>query len=420
MALSFLAFSYCVLFSVILAINYTKPAEGISSHKSKFNTIPLIISPDENNFASTSFRHDNVEYLKNYRIKEEALEMLMEKALQLLENSILINNSSTGTTTYVMNSKKTDLPTPRSDSTVEYIHQLLSFVRNPVISVELPKESETGRLIFFKGFKKLMWPVLFGIQMVKLTLFAIFLPSILGSLGKIVGKGLSQVSSFTNHAEPVDDLEFRDNYENLENIVNNGNDNGYLLSDSATANSFMMQMYEPYYKGAEHQNGNHREKINSPFAKYSKKHMHSKKDNFNVFQDIPSSSLLLANYDPFYSPLLSRLDAVFQQLSLQNNQELCREKLVCLMYANPAKFAPYSNLVSAQLSRELNELKRPTTDNPHILRFFKYMKAAKDGQDGVSCEQTYECNTLENSSNPAMINTFNDINKLVHARLLQS
>ena len=70
--------------------------------------------------------------------------------------------------------------------------------------------------------------------------------------------------------------------------------------------------------------------------------------------------------------------------------------------------------------RELNELKRPTTDNPHILRFFKYMKAAKDGQDGVSCEQTYECNTLENSSNPAMINTFNDINKLVHARLLQS
>lgn len=78
----------------------------------------------------------------------------------------------------------------------------------------------------------------------------------------------------------------------------------------------------------------------------------SKRDDFKVFHDIPSSSLLLTNYDPFYSPLLSRLDAVFQQLGLESNKdEKCREKLVCLMYANPAKYAPYSNLVSAQLSR---------------------------------------------------------------------
>ena len=78
----------------------------------------------------------------------------------------------------------------------------------------------------------------------------------------------------------------------------------------------------------------------------------SKRDDFKVFHDIPSSSLLLTNYDPFYSPLLSRLDAVFQQLGLPStNDEKCREKLVCLMYSNPAKYAPYSNLVSAQLSR---------------------------------------------------------------------
>lgn len=78
----------------------------------------------------------------------------------------------------------------------------------------------------------------------------------------------------------------------------------------------------------------------------------SKRDDFKVFHDIPSSSLLLTNYDPFYSPLLSRLDAVFQQLGLVSTQdEKCREKLVCLMYSNPAKYAPYSNLVSAQLSR---------------------------------------------------------------------
>lgn len=78
----------------------------------------------------------------------------------------------------------------------------------------------------------------------------------------------------------------------------------------------------------------------------------SKRDDFKIFHDIPASSLLLTNYDPFYSPLLSRLDSVFQQLGLKSVQdEKCREKLVCLMYSNPAKYAPYSNLVSAQLSR---------------------------------------------------------------------
>ena len=78
----------------------------------------------------------------------------------------------------------------------------------------------------------------------------------------------------------------------------------------------------------------------------------SKRDDFKIFHDIPSSSHLLMNYDPFYSPLLSRLDSVFQQLGLgMVSDERCREKLVCLMYSNPAKYAPYSNLVSAQLSR---------------------------------------------------------------------
>lgn len=83
----------------------------------------------------------------------------------------------------------------------------------------------------------------------------------------------------------------------------------------------------------------------------------SKRDDFKIFHDIPSSSHLLMNYDPFYSPLLSRLDSVFQQLGLgMVSDERCREKLVCLMYSNPAKYAPYSNLVSAQLSRWVVEI----------------------------------------------------------------
>jgi hypothetical protein len=66
---------------------------------------------------------------------------------------------------------------------------------------------------------------------------------------------------------------------------------------------------------------------------------------------------------------------------------------------------------------ELNELRKPISDNPDIMRFFKYMKAAKDGQDGVNCELVHNgCTTYNEMANPAMVNTFNDINKLVNAR----
>lgn len=77
----------------------------------------------------------------------------------------------------------------------------------------------------------------------------------------------------------------------------------------------------------------------------------TEKKDFHVFQNLPDSSLMLTNYDPFYSPLLSRIDTVFKQLSIDSSTEKCREKIICLMYGNPAKYAPYSNLVSAQLSR---------------------------------------------------------------------
>ena len=54
-------------------------------------------------------------------------------------------------------------------------------------------------------------------------------------------------------------------------------------------------------------------------------------------------------YDAFYSPLLQRMDDVFVQLGF--NEEACRERLVCSMYKKPSRFAPHSNLVSAELSR---------------------------------------------------------------------
>ncbi|KAI8423229.1 hypothetical protein MSG28_014265 [Choristoneura fumiferana] len=100
-----------------------------------------------------------------------------------------------------------------------------------------------SRALFTFGLKKFFVPLLFGAQLVKGMLLAMFLPSILGSFGKILGKGLAPT-------------------ENGEAGTQIG---GQSLSDVKL--------------------------------------------------------------------------------------ESCREQLICLMYASPAKYAPYSNLVSAQLSR---------------------------------------------------------------------
>ncbi|XP_055677132.1 uncharacterized protein LOC129786264 [Lutzomyia longipalpis] len=324
----------------------------------------------------------------------------------------------------------------RSHSTVE--QRLRDFADSCVINVDVGRALGTGRIFFFKGLKKMMWPLFIGLQVVKTALLALFLPSLIGSLGKIVGKGLSSVSSFGQPQEPVEDLEFKDNtYLDNESSYSTGAGNGGMTTSQNGGTTSYMQQDNKYgnglYDGAtsETQNsivkfGPHGQKVSymmSPdgnyYSKYHNSMMSAKRDDFKIFHDIPASSMLLTNYDPFYSPLLSRLDAIFQQLGLGTGEEACRQKLVCLMYASPAKYAPYSNLISAQLSRELNELKKPTSDNPDIMRFFKYMKAAKDGQDGVNCDMTNrDCIDLKDNTSPAMITTFNDINKLVQARKL--
>lgn len=69
----------------------------------------------------------------------------------------------------------------------------------------------------------------------------------------------------------------------------------------------------------------------------------------------------------------------------------------------------------------MNELRKPTSDNPEILRFFKYMKAAKEGQEGIDCTRAYpRCPSLTpDGGTTAMLTTYNDINKLVSARKFQ-
>lgn len=75
--------------------------------------------------------------------------------------------------------------------------------------------------MFFAGLKKFMWPLFIGLQVIKTVVLVLFLPSIIGSVGKIVGKGLPSLSGtvagFSQpHAntETIDDLDFKDNSAN--------------------------------------------------------------------------------------------------------------------------------------------------------------------------------------------------------------
>ncbi|EDW14691.2 uncharacterized protein LOC6573139 [Drosophila mojavensis] len=327
------------------------------------------------------------------------------------------------------------------------------------VELNVPRALQSARLLFFAGLKKIMWPIYMALQVLKSLLFALFLPTIIGSVSRLIGKGItsgsaSSVPLFVRPMDPPQELDFRDNSLNFEE------DNKFAMADdgkpsagyeynaeasqqqsqyapfnpnslnSATLSRYGGQQMQDTYLSALQSIGAASFKNSQSLSSGSSSGMAApgmaKKpaspanmNTFQSFQKVPNSSLLLSNYDPFYSPLLSRLDSVFAQLKLNSENEHCREKLICLMYANPAKYAPYSNLVSAQLSRELNELRKPTSDNPDILRFFKYMRAAKDGQDGVDCEQSFvKCKEFKDFENPAMLSTYNDINKLVEARKL--
>lgn len=73
------------------------------------------------------------------------------------------------------------------------------------------------------ALKKLLLPVFIGAQLVKSVLIAMFLPSIIGSLGKLLGKGLSTFSGVSGASagagqNQVEDFEFKDTspYNNEE------------------------------------------------------------------------------------------------------------------------------------------------------------------------------------------------------------
>jgi hypothetical protein len=96
------------------------------------------------------------------------------------------------------------------------------------------------------GLKKLLLPIFIGAQIVKSVLIALFLPSILGGLGKLVGKGVSTFASASGSSGPsnnnIDDFEFKDNM-------------GFENGDSATADSKYSFTYPEIPGGAAYDNG---------------------------------------------------------------------------------------------------------------------------------------------------------------------
>ncbi|XP_014212834.1 uncharacterized protein LOC106642537 [Copidosoma floridanum] len=92
--------------------------------------------------------------------------------------------------------------------------------------------------------------------------------------------------------------------------------------------------------------------------------------------------------DEFYGPIVERLDEIFNQLRF--SEESCRERLVCSMYKNPALYAPHSNIVSNELSRDPQELRENVT-SLSSQRFHRYFNAAQIGQDGGDCLRAFYC-----------------------------
>ncbi|XP_008548246.1 uncharacterized protein LOC103571749 [Microplitis demolitor] len=93
--------------------------------------------------------------------------------------------------------------------------------------------------------------------------------------------------------------------------------------------------------------------------------------------------------DTFYGPILRRLDDIFLQLKF--SEEPCKERLICSMYKNPGIYSPHSNIVSNELSRDPQELKRKVTGSASSQRFYRYVAAARLGQEGGDCLRNYPC-----------------------------
>jgi len=109
-----------------------------------------------------------------------------------------------------------------------------------------------------------------------------------------------------------------------------------------------------------------------------------------IIQDQVKYDPTLPEYqkDIAFGPLLSRMDAYFTYLRVQDDG--CRLRAICQLARDTETFAPLSQLVLSVL-RKSEGFSRPATFEPSVFRFFRYYWAAERGADvnGGDCGQLY-------------------------------
>ncbi|CAK1541131.1 unnamed protein product [Leptosia nina] len=106
---------------------------------------------------------------------------------------------------------------------------------------------------------------------------------------------------------------------------------------------------------------------------------------------------ILAAEDPdtvqaeqFYGSLLEKVDVILAPMGAVDIG--CKERAICSLYRDPFGHAPYSNLVSNELSKDSSELV-PPAESKMALRYYRYVQAARDGQEQKDCISIYpNCN----------------------------
>lgn len=89
-------------------------------------------------------------------------------------------------------------------------------------------------------------------------------------------------------------------------------------------------------------------------------------------------------FDPIYGPLLSRLEAYFGLLKI--NDVTCRWKLLCHISKTPDDYKPVSNLFQSLFERSQSH-RKPEHYHPNLKRFFTYVWADKKGKRFTTTDQ---------------------------------
>jgi len=187
-----------------LILNENKKTKG---NDEKLSEIEIILL----DYVDKSLNNDSYEIISGVKIEREKAPIVISRTSRLIkyEKSNLKEN--------VLSEQSRSA----NDESLTFDEQILDrfkqFAETHVVKVNMGRAVESGRLFFFKGIschqtfcfyrkfilllisflfintkglKKILWPIMIGVQIAKTILLALFLPSILGSLGKIVGKGM--------------------------------------------------------------------------------------------------------------------------------------------------------------------------------------------------------------------------------------